>query len=100
MRAARCWSSQNPGSPIAASSSAGRALRRSGSKVITDPGELGPDLLELLLQRLCGALGQFGDRLPERRPEPLLNTGETDVSPAGPHRRPLRRAALRRLVPS
>ena len=30
------------------SSSARRSLRRAGSKVITDPGKLGPDLLELL----------------------------------------------------
>src|SRR2546423_12894846 len=54
IRAARSWSSQKPGSPISFSSSARRALSVSGSKVITDPGELGPDLLELLLQRLCG----------------------------------------------
>ena len=49
--AARSWSSQKPGSPISRSSSASRAASPSGSKVITDPGELGPDLLELLLQR-------------------------------------------------
>src|SRR5262249_34567005 len=47
-----CWSSQNPGAPSSSSSSATRRLSPSGSKVITDPGELGPDLLELLLQRL------------------------------------------------
>jgi hypothetical protein len=28
-----------------------RDSSRSGSKVITDPGELGPDLLELLVER-------------------------------------------------
>src|SRR6266566_2862742 len=45
------WSFQKPGSLIARSSSARRCSSRSGSKVITDPAELGPDLLELLLQR-------------------------------------------------
>ena len=34
-----------------------RASRRSGSKVITDPGELGPDLLELLVERLVRRFG-------------------------------------------
>jgi hypothetical protein len=29
----------------------------SGSKVITDPGELGPDFLELFAQRLCVLFG-------------------------------------------
>ncbi len=48
---ARAWSSQNPGSLIADSSSARRSFRRAGSKVITDPGKLGPDLLELVGQR-------------------------------------------------
>ena len=52
--AACCWSSQNPGAASSCSSSSRRATSVSGSKVITDPGELGPDLLELLLQR--GAL--------------------------------------------
>src|SRR5918994_6103540 len=75
MPAARCWSSQNPGSPIAASSSTMRACRESGSKVITDPVELGPDLLELLLQRerLLGH-GPDGSWLPGllgSAPEPL-----------------------------
>src|SRR5207249_12189667 len=55
-RAARCWSSQNPGAPSSSSCSAIRRLSPSGSKVITDPGELGPDLLELLLQRLLRRL--------------------------------------------
>src|SRR5205823_14800964 len=50
--AARCWSSQNPGWPSSSSSSAMRFLSPSGSKVITDPVQLGPDLLELLAQRL------------------------------------------------
>src|SRR5438094_3641336 len=39
------------------SSWARRAVSASGSKVITDPGELGPDLLELLLERLCAFFG-------------------------------------------
>src|SRR5919198_5904411 len=52
MRAAVCWSSQKPGADIWASSSAARAASESGSKVITDPGELGPDLLQLLVERL------------------------------------------------
>src|SRR4029077_14107313 len=62
--AARCWSSQKPGPPMASSSSAARAVRRSGSKVITDPGELGPDLLELRVERLLLCLRQ-GIRLAE-----------------------------------
>src|SRR5947207_2255522 len=53
MRCACCWSFQNPGSFISLSSSARRAAKRAGSKVLTDPVELGPDLLELFLQR-CG----------------------------------------------
>jgi hypothetical protein len=44
---------QKPGSPIWASSSVRRAASASGSKVITDPGQLGPDFLELFAQRLC-----------------------------------------------
>src|SRR6266540_4287091 len=40
-----------------ASSSVRRAASASGSKVITDPGQLGPDLLELLLERLRVFLG-------------------------------------------
>jgi hypothetical protein len=39
---------------MAASSSAVRLLSLSGSKVITDPGELDPHLLELLVERLSG----------------------------------------------
>src|SRR3970282_3045867 len=52
IRAAPAWSSQKPGAPIASSSSSRRRARRSGSKVITDPGELGPDLLEALIEAL------------------------------------------------
>src|ERR687892_718197 len=55
--AAPSWSSQKPGSPICCSSSARRAVKASGSKVITDPVQLGPDLLELLLERLRAFLG-------------------------------------------
>src|SRR6187455_1596990 len=51
MAAAPCWSSQKPGSPIFASSSAARLASPSGSKVITDPVELGPDLLQALGKR-------------------------------------------------
>ena len=43
---ARFWSSQKPGALITSSSSVRRTCRLSGSKVLTDPGELGPDLLE------------------------------------------------------
>src|SRR5919201_6793380 len=57
--AARFWSSQKPGSPIASSSSAIRTLSASGSKVITDPAELGPDLLHLSLEG--GAVGHQQD---------------------------------------
>src|SRR5437588_9408338 len=60
--AARSWSSQKPGSPISRSSSASRAASASGSKVITDPGELGPDLLELLRQGY-GRLGHLAAML-------------------------------------
>src|SRR5437899_8838533 len=49
--AAPCWSSQKPGSPIFASSSAARFASPSGSKVITDPVQLGPDLLQALVER-------------------------------------------------
>ena len=38
-----------------------RTLSESGSKVITDPGELGPDFLELLLQWCVGDLGHRVD---------------------------------------
>src|SRR5829696_4427381 len=48
--AACCWSSQKPGAESSPSSWLSRAESESGSKVITDPAELGPDLLELLLQ--------------------------------------------------
>jgi hypothetical protein len=44
---------------MAASSSPSRALSESGSKVITDPGELGPDLLQALLD----GLGRLGHEL-------------------------------------
>src|SRR5690349_7583102 len=58
MRAASCWSSQKPGAPMASSSSAWRAVSASGSKVLTNPVELGSELLELLrewlLALLCG----------------------------------------------
>src|SRR5262245_47814904 len=53
-RWASCWSSQKPGSLIWPSSSASRRSSRSGSKVITDPAELGPDLLELILEAAFG----------------------------------------------
>ena len=47
------WSSQKPGAPMRLPRARrGAALSASGSKVITDPGELGPDLLELLVERL------------------------------------------------
>src|SRR6478672_3823475 len=57
MRVALAWSSQNPGAPISFSSSARRAASASGSKVITDPGELGPDLLHALVEWLAVGLG-------------------------------------------
>src|SRR5207248_10900105 len=49
--AACCWSSQKPGCASSCSSSASRVLSRSGSKVTTDPDQLGPDPFELLLKR-------------------------------------------------
>src|SRR3989440_9950313 len=49
--AARPWSAQKRGPPIPCSSSASRAARAAGSKVIAAPAKLGPDLLELLRQR-------------------------------------------------
>jgi hypothetical protein len=42
---------------MSCSSSARRALSASGSKVITDPVQLGPDLLHLSLEG--GAVGHF-----------------------------------------
>src|SRR6187455_2186248 len=57
MRVALSWSSQKPGAPISVSSSTRRAASASGSKVITDPGELGPDLLQSLVERLAVDLG-------------------------------------------
>src|SRR6202011_3495869 len=45
-----------------------RGLSPSGSKVITDPGKLGPDLLELLLQR-DGGLGHATMLAKGERPE-------------------------------
>src|SRR5437773_5266678 len=53
-----------------------RFLSPSGSKVITDPVQLGPDLVELLAQRLVVALGheRDGTRQPQRGPEPPLVT--------------------------
>ena len=62
MRVALAWSSQNPGAPIASSSSTRRVARRSGSKVITDPGELGPDLLQALVERLAVYVGHGAKR--------------------------------------
>src|SRR5215204_591277 len=65
--AARCWSFQKPGAESWPSSSLSRAESESGSKVITDPAELGPDLLELLIQwrggfhaYLDGTFGRVG----------------------------------------
>src|SRR6476646_7113387 len=57
--AACCWSSQKPGRPISCSSSAIRCFRPSGSKVITDPVELDPDLLQLLSEWLLLSLGHM-----------------------------------------
>src|SRR5688500_18771932 len=61
MRAAPAWSSPNPGAPSASSRSLRRVPRRSGSKVIPDPGELGPDLLEALVERLAVGVRHPGD---------------------------------------
>src|SRR5438876_11444783 len=79
--AARCWSSQKPGAPIAPSSSAARASRRSGSKVITDPGKLGPDLPELFFERLIGGVGH-PDRLSGRHVELSADHAPRVRSPA------------------
>ena len=46
---------------MASSSSATRAFSASGSKVITDPGKLGPDFLQLLVERKRRRLGHAGD---------------------------------------
>src|SRR5918996_2292499 len=91
MAAAARESSQKPGSPMRASSSRTRSATRSGSKVITDPGELGPDLLELSLQRLSG-LGHVFDaswllpptREAQARPR-LVERGDLVVDEAGVH---------------
>src|SRR5262249_9484444 len=72
MRCAFSWSFQKPGSLISRSSSARRAASRSGSKVITDPVELGPDLLELLLQA-CAFVGHPSDGSGRTFGEPPAN---------------------------
>ena len=46
---------------MASSSPATRAFSASGSKVITDPGKLGPDFLQLLVKRKRRRLGHAGD---------------------------------------
>jgi hypothetical protein len=59
--------------PMESSSSARRALRASGSKVITDPVQLGPDLLHLSLKG--GAIGhQFT----------MVATGDARLAPWEP----------------
>src|SRR5207342_2558551 len=79
--AACCWSSQKPGRPISCSSSAMRCFRPSGSKVITDPVELDPDLLQLLCERLLllslghGVHPSRGAELATRSPLALLVRG-------------------------
>ena len=45
------------GAPMAASSSAARVVSASGSKVLTDPGKLGPELLELVGERDVDCVG-------------------------------------------
>jgi hypothetical protein len=61
---------------MASSSSARRRLSASGSKVITDPGELGPDLLEALIEAalVLGHAGE-GSRAGRRRPFALVWAG-------------------------
>src|SRR6476646_2943572 len=79
--AACCWSSQKPGRPISCSSSAMRCFRPSGSKVITDPVELDPDLLQLLSEWLLLSLGHMAivaggaGRIPLRAEEAQATAG-------------------------
>src|ERR687887_2157111 len=78
MRAARSGSSHSPGSPSSSSSSARRSFSRSGSKVITDPRELGPDLLELLLQWLVDGFRHSLDGSGRLTPLPAAAPGTND----------------------
>src|SRR5207247_2599261 len=75
--AACCWSSQNPGCPSSVSSSASRALSRSGSKVTTDPVELGPDPFELLLQRELPFLSHRGGDGTASHNQPFFTASST-----------------------
>src|SRR5919198_1451085 len=98
---ARCWSAQKSG--LASSSSSWRRRSFSGgtSKVTTGPVELGPDLLELLLQRLFSGLGHGGGMLaPPAEPaldraQPRQRLRRVALPPAEPHRT---REAVRRLL--
>src|SRR6266508_3336298 len=103
MVAARSWSSQKPGSPIWASNSCRRAASASGSKVITDPGELGPDFLQLIVERLRTLFGHASmvpddvGPIPRSEPSVQRNRGplqRTNRKPVGA--RELRTRALRR----
>src|SRR5579862_4986908 len=94
---ARSCSSQKPGALMVCSSSAWRCSKRSGSKVITDPGKLGPDLLELLLQRagVDGHRSIVAGRDFHERPPTRFVTRAVDNSPrsrndACQRRRPFR----------
>src|SRR5439155_10816783 len=61
--AARLWSSQKPGALICCSSSSARPSSDAGSKVLPDPVELGPELVELLRER-SGVVGHGRGMVP------------------------------------
>src|SRR3954452_14142864 len=97
--AACCCSSQKPGRPSSSSSSATRDLTRSGSKVTTDPVELGPDLLQLIVEGKVGLVCHRGsDRtcdlvLTRSLPLARANGGVLAIA-----RTPLRAVALLELL--
>src|SRR4051812_1380945 len=81
--AARCWSFQKSGCESSCSSSSTRAFSATGSKVTTDPVQLGPDLLDLFLH---GSLLLVGH-------EPRLSTASRQSTH---HARPVSRRYAQR----
>src|SRR5581483_8075177 len=78
--AACAWSSQKPGAFICSSSSTSLRSSDAGSKVLTDPVELGPELFELLGE--CLPLVGHGRRLDDQLPH--TRRGDSPVSAFSP----------------
>ena len=109
---ARSWSFQKPGSLSARLELGDACLREAGSKVITDPGELDPDLVELLLERASVSVmpssmvarrtratsGACGGHRRPRRSMPSRARGRARARPRGPARR-RRPVGKRRVLP-